>query len=102
MISFSVVCDYVLDSQKYVTSAPIALCLARQPLMCGVIPGLLAQGCSGCLQVVCTLSKCVCVCVSVNVVASVQHPVTPMAIHIATSITENSHIIPGGRGQTYT
>lgn len=70
--SSSVVCDYVLGSQQYVKCAPGALCLARQPLMCGLIPSPLAQGCSGCLQVVCTRSKCAYVCV--NVVTSVQRP----------------------------
>lgn len=83
----SVVCVYVLDSQLYVTSAPYALCPAMRQLMCGVIPSLTAQGCSGCLQVVSTCSSCACVCMCVcvgarvHVVTNVQNPHAQNATH---------------------
>ena len=69
----TVVCDYVLDTRQYVTSAPCAL-LPRQAAtrvcvcvcVCVCVlhnpPLLLAQGCSGCLQVVWPQPKCAYVC----------------------------------------
>ena len=83
----TVVCDYVLDTRQYVTSAPCALlprqaatrvCVCVCVCVCCIIP---LYCWPKAVQVVCRLSDLslnvlmsVGVCVRVNVVNSVQHP----------------------------
>lgn len=79
----SVVCDYVLDTRQYVTSAPCALSPRQAAARaCVCVCGLIPSYCwPKAVQVACRLSDLglnvlmsMGVCVCVNVVSSVQHP----------------------------